>query len=497
MSLDNPTRPSRQRANGDHPDPHRALPSSAEAELGVLCCIMLNTQDVMLCCQRRNVKSDWFYTPARASIFDHMKAMWLDGEPIDLVTLYQRLSDYEILASCGGETMISTINSYLPTALNVEWYLDTLQEKHTLRRVIAEGSAFASRAYSEQDDVPALLDAFEQRVLGIRIVKRQSRTVDSRTAVSAAMSAIQAQIDREGAIGGFSTGFPELDKLTGGLHRAETFLIAARPSQGKTALMMDIALAVGIEQMLPSLIISAEMSTQQLVQRALCSRASVDLARVRDGVVDGEEQARIAAAGAILDGAKIFYDDSANITIQEITALARRMKQEHNIQALFVDYLQFIGSSTRRREENREREVAEVSKGFKNIAKELDIAVVVCAQINRKFEDRATKGGRPRLSDLRESGSIEQDADFVGFVHREETYVEDLDQKRALAGNAELIVAKQRNGPLGDVPLTFLKQFTRFESRAVTPHEEADAQQALIDDDPREKKRRKNRRGDE
>jgi replicative DNA helicase len=257
------------------------------------------------------------------------------------------------------------------------------------------------------------------------------------------------------------------------MHGAEMIVIAARPSMGKTALVMNIAEHVAVQEKLPIGVFSLEMSSQQLVQRLLCSRARVNLQKVRDGFLAERDFPSLTAAASKLAEAKIFIDDSAGLSILELRAKARRLRAQQDVQLLIVDYLQLLRSTSRRAQDNRQLEISEISAGIKGLAKELKIPIIVVAQLNRQPEARS--GGKPRLSDLRESGSIEQDADLVGLLVRPEIYEEDEEARAEKAGEAELIIAKQRNGPVGEIPLTFLKEFTRFETRArnVSEPEEA------------------------
>ena len=283
------------------------------------------------------------------------------------------------------------------------------------------------------------------------------------------IGALQDLYDRRGSISGLPTGFSELDKMTDGLHGAEMIVIAGRPSMGKTAMAMNIAEHLAIEKSFPIAIFSLEMSAQQLVQRMLCSRAKVNLEKVRDGFMPQSSFGALQQAAGKLAEAKIFIDDTSGLSILELRAKARRMKSQHDIRAIFIDYLQLLRSTSRRAQDNRQIEIAEISSGLKGLAKELDVPVVVLAQLNRNPETRSGETrGRPRLSDLRESGSIEQDADLVGLLVREEYYADSEEEKKEAEGKATLIIAKQRNGPVGDVPLTFLKEYTRFETRGRT-----------------------------
>jgi replicative DNA helicase len=281
-----------------------------------------------------------------------------------------------------------------------------------------------------------------------------------------AIEQIERLYENRGSVTGLPTGFVELDRMTSGLHPAEMIVIAARPSMGKTALAMNIAEHVAMDVGKPVAVFSLEMSSQQLVQRLLCSRAKVDLQKVRNGFLSERDFPNLTTAAARLAAAKMFIDDTPGLTIMELRAKARRMKSQHDIRLIIVDYLQLLRSTTRRAQDNRQLEISEISGGIKALAKELNLPIIVIAQLNRQPDARAQQGGRPRLSDLRESGSIEQDADLVGLLVRAEYYETDEDAKQERAGEAELIIAKQRNGPTGDVPLTFLKEFTRFENRA-------------------------------
>ena len=280
-----------------------------------------------------------------------------------------------------------------------------------------------------------------------------------------AIEQIEKLYETRGSVTGLPTGFIELDRMTSGLHAAEMIVIAARPSMGKTALAMNIAEHVAMEIGKAVAVFSLEMSSQQLVQRILCSRAKVDLQRVRNGFLSERDFPNLTAAASQVAAAKMFIDDTAGLSITELRAKARRLKSQQDIQLIVIDYLQLLRSMSRRAQDNRKLEISEISAGIKALAKELNLPIIVIAQLNRQPDTRAKEGGRPRLSDLRESGSIEQDADLVGLLVRPEYYETDDEAKLERAGEAELIIAKQRNGPTGDVPLTFLKQYTRFESR--------------------------------
>jgi replicative DNA helicase len=443
------------------------LPQSSDAEQGVLSSLLLAPKEVGGLCVEKGIRKEHFHIPAHSSIYEVLLEMYDQRQAIDVITLTQLLRDRKLLDQVGGPAFVTELFTFLPTAANAGYYTEILEEKYTLRQIISVCTEYAGRSYDEQGDVTMLLDEVEARVLEISKERYKDKTASMKEQVMAAIHAIEELYSNRGGLTGISTGLATLDKMTDGLHRAEMFVIAARPSMGKTALAMNIAEHVAIEQKLPVAVFSLEMSASQLVQRLLCSRARVDLGNVRNGLLSERDFPALTAAASKLAESKIFIDDTAGLSILELRAKARRMKSQHGIEAIFIDYLQLLRSTSRRAQDNRQIEIAEISAGLKGLAKELDIPIVVLAQLNRNPEQRSGDSkGRPRLSDLRESGSIEQDADVVGLLVREEYYADSDEEKKESEGKATLIIAKQRNGPVGDVALTFLKQFTRFENRA-------------------------------
>jgi replicative DNA helicase len=429
--------------------------------------MLINSREVCGLCAEKGVSKEMFAIPAHATIFEHIMGMWDRNESIDFITLTQILRDRDVLDQCGGAAFITELFTFLPTAANAGYYIEILQEKYTLREIIKICTEFAARSYDEQDDVPALLDSVEAEVFRIAQDRFKDRVANMTQLVVQAIGSIEELYSRRGSITGLSTGFDVLDKMTDGLHGGEMIVVAARPSMGKTALGMNIAEHIALDLKKPVAVFSLEMSSQQLVQRTLCSRARVNLSRVRDGFLSERDFPALQSAASKLAESKIFIDDTSGLTILELRAKARRLKSQHDIAAIFIDYLQLLRSATKRAQDNRQLEIAEISAGLKGLSKELNIPVVVLAQLNRNPENRmGDSRGRPRLSDLRESGSIEQDADLVGLLVREEYYLDSEEEKKEAAGKATLIIAKQRNGPVGDVPLTFLKEYTRFENRA-------------------------------
>lgn len=455
--------PYSQNGGGYLPDVHRVLPHSVDAEQGILGSMLLSPREVIGDCVEK-ISKDHFHIPAHATIYEVLVEFWNNQTPLDFITLTQTLKDRSLLDQVGGPAFITHLFTFVPTAANAAYYLDIVREKFILRQIIRSCTECVGRAYDDQSDVQGLLDEVEQKVFSITENRFKGQLPELKTMVLEAIEKLVELHDRRGGITGISTGFSELDKMTDGLHPAEMFIIAARPSMGKTAFAMNIAEHVALELNKAVAIFSLEMSSQQLVQRLLCSRAKVNHQRVRDGFLTERDFQMLTDVASKLAESKIYIDDTPGLSILELRAKARRFKSQHNIELIVIDYLQLLKSTSRRAQDNRQLEIAEISSGLKALSKELSIPIIVLAQLNRQPEQRA--GGKPRLSDLRESGSIEQDADVVTLLVRSAYYEEDEEGRQEKAGEAELIIAKQRNGPVGEVPLTFLKEYTRFEDRA-------------------------------
>ncbi|MEY2519131.1 MAG: replicative helicase [Verrucomicrobiota bacterium] len=425
--------------------------------------MLISPKEVIPECVER-INETYFFAPTHTTIYQALVEMWNDQKAIDLITFTQYLRDRNLLEQIGGAAFVTHLFTFVPSSANIRYYLEIVREKYVLRQIIVVCTVSTQRAYDEQDQVDPLLDEVEHEIFSISQTRFKDHQLSMKDQVMEAIEAIEQLYERRGGITGISTGFAELDRMTNGLHESEMIVIAARPSMGKTALAMNIAEHVAINEKLPVAVFSLEMSSQQLVQRLLCSRARVNLQKVRDGFLAERDFPSLTAAASKLAEAQIFIDDTASLSILELRAKARRLKAQKDIKLIVVDYLQLLRSTTRRAQDNRQLEISEISAGLKGLAKELKVPVLVLAQLNRQPEART--GGKPRLSDLRESGSIEQDADLVGLLVRPEIYEEDEDARAEKAGEAELIIAKQRNGPVGEIALTFLKEFTRFEDRA-------------------------------
>jgi len=447
-------------------DTHRTLPQAIEAEKGLLCSVLLSPREVLTDCVDQ-IEEEAFYSPAHGTVFRVLVEMWSANQQIDVITLTNRLRDLSLLDAVGGPGAVTELVGYVPTAANAPHYLEIVREKSLLRKMISACTSSAARCYEEQGDVPQLLDDVEREIFVIGEKRFRKGAPLMRDEVFTALENIEKMYQQRGRISGLATGFTVFDQMTDGLHPGEMIIVAARPSMGKTALAMNIVenVALNLEEPKPVGVFSLEMSTQQLVQRMLCSRARVNMKKIRAGMLARAEHGKLNDAAASLSESAIFIDDTPGLTILELRAKARRLRDRHRIEMIAIDYLQLCRSTSRRGQDNRQIEISEISAGIKALAKELEIPIIVLAQLNRQPEQRG--GGKPRMSDLRESGSLEQDADVVALLVRPEVYEEDEDARSDLSGKAELIIAKQRNGPIGEIPLTFIKEYTRFENCAL------------------------------
>ncbi|MEM6910549.1 MAG: replicative DNA helicase [Verrucomicrobiota bacterium] len=472
-------RPQARKSEADRVDHHsvlrgivegqRVMPSSEEAEKGVLSCLF---RDPQRCCGEaiENISEEHFYQPAHRTVYQILTEHYNDSKPVDLLSVTQTLMDRQKLAEAGGADRVTELATFEPDTAHFSHYLGILKEKRTLRDIIRTCTLSISKAYERQEDIEELLDTVEQEVLRVREEGERNVMRSMKDEVMDAIKKIEEISSDPHSLTGLGSGFQGLDRMTNGLHGGEMFIIAARPSMGKTSLAMNIVEHVGVTQNQPVAVFSLEMSTESLVMRLLCARAAVDMASIRGGMLGTPDFKKLMAASGDLARSPIFIDDSPGLSIMELRAKARRLHNRHGIQLIAIDYLQLLKSNSSKARDNRQIEIAEISAGIKALSKELNIPIIVLAQLNRNPEQRT--GGKPRLSDLRESGSIEQDADVVGLLIRNKYYAEDDEAKEAEAGKAELIIAKQRNGPTGEVKLTFLEKFMRFGDRAAEDDEE-------------------------
>jgi replicative DNA helicase len=453
----------------------RLPPHSPEAEQGVLGCVLLSPNDCLgECIEKLKEGAAVFYDLRHQTIYAALVEMFDQRAAIDVITLQQRLKDKQLLEEVGGIAYLAALPDAVPSAANLSYYLGIVQEKHLLRKLIQTCTEAVGRVYEYEGDVDALMDEVERDVLRISEARVESTTSTIKDLVNRAIDTIEDFHARQGLLTGIGTNLLDLDKLTSGLHPGEMIVIAARPSMGKTSLAMNIAEHVAIDQKLPVGVFSLEMTAESLVLRMLCSRARVNLRNIRHGFFENEDFPKLTTVAGKLAGAPLFVDDSSALSILQLRAKARRMAQQHGIKLFVVDYLQLL-HSTSRRADNRQQEIADISGGIKALAKELNVPVIVLSQLNREPEKREG-GAKPRLSDLRESGAIEQDADVVGLLYKPGKPGEDDEGAAGEEAEAEpvnLLIAKQRNGPTGEVKLTFLKSYTRFESAAKVSDDDA------------------------
>jgi replicative DNA helicase len=447
----------------------RVLPNSLDAEMAVLGAMLLSPAEAGSQVRER-LSENHFYYAAHQVIFREIAVLQDAMQAIDLITLTQRLQDKNQLEEIGGPVYLSDLVTRVPTTANVEQYIDIVWEKHLLRQLIGAAHDVIARSFEQQDDVKTWIDEVEQQIFEITAEKTATGARPVRDMIKDAMASIEKLYDQRGAISGIPTGFRELDRMTSGLHNGQMIVIAARPSMGKTALAMNIAENCAIDHNIPVGVFSLEMSSEELVKRMLCSKAKVNLRKIRDGFLSERDFHPLTTAASQLMKAPLFIDDSAGLSINQVRARARRLKQQHDIRLLIIDYMQLMRAPSRRADLSRQVEIADISAGVKALSKELKIPIIILSQLNRQPEAR--EGGRPRLSDLRESGAIEQDADVVGLLVRPEVYAEEEGDKAAEKGKAVLVIAKQRNGPTGEVNLTFLSEYTRFEDQALVSEED-------------------------
>lgn len=451
---------------GPADDVTRALPHALGPEKSLLSTMLQDPQEYIGLAIEQKLTKEHFYLPAHSTLFGFLIELFEGGHEVELVSLVQRLIDRGLLDRCGGPSALTDIYTYAPSPGHFLHHLQHVKDKFVLRSIIRNANESIARAYDTPDEVGALLDSVEAGVLAIREGSETNTAPTVKQSVSEVIDHFQALLAGKPDSRGISTGFEELDRMTNGLKPGEMAVIAARPSMGKTSLMMNIVEAICMDQGRPSLVFSCEMSAFQLVQRLVFARARFALSMLSRGYKPNKgDLMRIQRVAVETAGAKLFIDDTPGISINELRAKARRRKRDEDIQFIAIDYLQLLKSRTKQAENSREREVAEISAGIKGLAKELGIPILILAQLNRGPEGRAGKSlGVPRMSDLRESGAIEQDADLVGLLYRAAYYADGEEEKEEAAGKAELVLAKNRNGETGNVPLTFIADLMRFES---------------------------------
>ncbi|MCA1703810.1 MAG: replicative DNA helicase [Actinobacteria bacterium] len=439
--------------------PSRIPPHNLDAEQSVLGA-MLESKDAIA-----NVieilEIDHFYKPAHTEIYESIMALYARGEAVDAITCADELARRGKLEAIGGKPYIHGLLEAYPTASSAAHYARIVEELSLLRDLINAGNQVQEIGFSMPEDIAEAVNEAEELVFNVGDKRLKDDYHEIRKLLMQSMTDIETRYESGANLTGLSTGFPDLDEKTSGFQPSNLIIVAARPSMGKSSLMNDFALNVALKQKAPVIIFSLEMSKDEVVKRFLSSEAKVDAQRINKGALQEQDWTRLSAALGRLAEAPIFIDDSANINLMEMRAKCRRLKAKHGLGMVIVDYLQLMTSP--RKSENRQQEVSEISRSLKILARELQVPVVCASQLNRGVEMRSDK--RPMLGDLRESGALEQDSDLVMFIYRDEVYNPDTEAR----GEAELILAKHRNGPTGTIRLAFMNQYTKFASIARGP----------------------------
>jgi len=434
---------------------HKLPPQNLEAEQSVLGGILIENYSMNKVVEV--LKPDDFYREAHRKIYKALIDLSERDEPADLITLTNELRNNDHLDSIGGASYIASLIDSVPTAANIEYYAKIVKEKSILRKLIQTSTEIITQSYEDRGDVEGFLDEAERAIFDISENRVRPSFYPIRDIVKESFKILERLYEKKELVTGIPSGFKDLDRMTAGFQPSDLIIVAGRPSMGKTAFCLNLAQYAAIQKKIPIAIFSLEMSKEQLGIRMLCSEAHVEGTRLRSGFLSESDWPRLTIAAGNLSDASIYIDDSAALTILELRAKARRLKIEHGgLGMVIVDYLQLMKGRTR--VESRQQEISEISRSLKALAKELNIPVIAVSQLSRKTEERT--GNRPQLSDLRESGAIEQDADLILFIYRDEIY--NRSEENPNKGKAEIIIGKQRNGPTGKVELAFLDKFTTF-----------------------------------
>jgi replicative DNA helicase len=438
-------------------------PQALEAEMAVLGAMLIEREAQAKVLDL--LDESCFYKPAHQAIFRVIAHLFAEGAAVDVVTVGEQLKNQQLLAEIGGSSTLTDLANVLPTAANVDYYARIVKDKALLRRLIQTSTRIVASAYSQQDEVVQILDEAERQIFSIAQSHADKGFVAVSDLIHDVIETVEKLYQRKTHVTGVPTGFTELDAMTSGFQPSNLVIIAGRPSMGKTSFALNIAEHVAIHEKRPVALFSLEMSREELMLRLLCSQARVDSHKVRRGYLEKRYWNILTAAASQIAQSPIFIDDSSSLSVIEMRARARRLAAElaakgTPLALICVDYLQLMRGIGR--VENRQQEISEISRNLKALARDLRVPVIALSQLSRRPEEKGREG-RPQLADLRESGAIEQDADLVAFIYREEIYKpNDLD----LAGKARILIAKQRNGPTGEFELTFLREYTRFENRA-------------------------------
>jgi replicative DNA helicase len=433
---------------------HKLPPQNLEAEQSVLGGILIENEAINRVTEI--LDPDDFYRDAHRKIFNALINLSERDEPADLITLTNELRKIDQLDSIGGASYLASLIDSVPTAANIEYYAKIVKEKSILRKLIQTSTEIITQSYEDRGDVEVFLDEAERAIFDISEKRVRPSFFSIRDVVKESFKTIERLFQKKELVTGVPSGFKELDRMTAGFQPSDLIIIAGRPSMGKTAFCLNVAQYAAVENKIPVAVFSLEMSKEQLVIRMLCSEAQVEGTRLRTGFLNESDWPKLTIAAGNLSEAPIYIDDSAALSVLELRSKARRLKSERGLGMLIIDYLQLMRG--RARVESRQQEISEISRSLKALAKELNIPVIAVSQLSRKTEERT--GNRPQLSDLRESGAIEQDADLILFIYRDEVYNRAEDNPNR--GKAEVIIGKQRNGPIGKIEMAFLDKFTTF-----------------------------------
>lgn len=440
----------------------RIPPQNIEAEQAVLGAMLIEREAISKVAEF--LRPEDCYREAHRLIFNAMLELFNKNDAVDMVTVIEFLRKGDKLEAAGGISYITSLANSVPTAANVLYHARIVEEKALLRQLINAATNIASSGYEGSEEVSSILDTAEKTILSVSSRRLGGEFTPIKSIIFDAFTKIEQLYASKGSITGLSTGFKDLDRLTSGLQPSDLILIAARPSMGKTAFVLNIAQHIGIKEKKAVAFFSLEMSKEQLVQRMLCAESTIDSQRLRIGELEPNDWTKLVSGADRLSSAPIFIDDTSGITVMEMRSKARRLKIEYDLQLIIIDYLQLMqGSSKKGGSENRQQEISEISRSLKGLAREIGVPVIALSQLSRSVESRQVK--KPMLSDLRESGSLEQDADIVAFLYRDDYYNPDSEQKNI----TEVIIAKHRNGPVDTVQLFFHKQFTKFSDLSKLP----------------------------
>ena len=439
---------------GTDPSSHKLPPQNLDAEQSVLGGILIENEAIHKVLEI--LTPDDFYRESHRKIFDALIDLAERDEPADLITLTNELRKTDQLDAVGGASYVTALIDSVVTAANVEYYAKIVKEKAVLRKLIETSTDIVTQSYEDRGDVEALLDEAERAIFQISEDRVRPSFFPIRQVVKESFKTIERLYEKKELITGVPSGFKELDRLTAGFQPSDLTIVAGRPGMGKTAFCLNLMQFAAIEKKIPAAIFSMEMSKEQLVMRMLCSEAQVDGSRLRTGFLTESDWPRLTLAAGNLSDAPIFIDDTGTLSVLELRAKARRLKAEHGLGMVVIDYLQLMKG--RAKVESRQQEISEISRSLKALAKELAVPVIAVSQLSRRAEER--QGMRPQLADLRESGAIEQDADLILFLYRDEVYNRSEDNPNR--GKAEVIIGKQRNGPTGKIELAFFDKLTTF-----------------------------------